>query len=198
MNTSEKPSRPPPAKSTEKDRPPQNKVIYQLPDELVPKLLEKGIVEVSESQVQRVIISSYQGPLPPPDQLAKYNLAVPNAAERIMAMAEREQSHAHNVQNKALADLQDNTSRIISTESRNSLLGIVSALLISLVSIVGGFYVTTLGSIATQITGGIISFTGLTTLVGVFIYGSSTGKRQKEELKTPPAALQNVASSSKK
>jgi uncharacterized membrane protein len=37
----------------------------------------------------------FSGPLPPPAILAQYNNAVPNAAERILKMAEKEQSHAH-------------------------------------------------------------------------------------------------------
>ena len=35
------------------------------------------------------------GPLPPPEMLKRYNDALPNGAERIMAMAEREQAQAH-------------------------------------------------------------------------------------------------------
>ena len=32
----------------------------------------------------------YSGPLPPPQMLEQYNRAVPNGAERIMAMAEKQ------------------------------------------------------------------------------------------------------------
>ena len=43
-------------------------------------------------------IAQYQqwsGPLPSPESLAKYNAVIPNAAERIMAMAEKEMEHRH-------------------------------------------------------------------------------------------------------
>lgn len=38
------------------------------------------------------------GPLPPPEVLKRYNDAVPSGAERIMAMAEKEQKHVHRLQ----------------------------------------------------------------------------------------------------
>ena len=43
--------------------------------------------------VARVEGTVFQGPLPHPDILAKYNDAVPNGAERILSMAEKNQEH---------------------------------------------------------------------------------------------------------
>lgn len=48
---------------------------------------------------QQVILHQQGGPLPPPETLKKYNDAVPDGAERIMRMAEREQKHIHRTQN---------------------------------------------------------------------------------------------------
>ena len=42
------------------------------------------------------------GPLPPPEVLKKYTDAVPNGAERIMNMAEKEQLHKHGIENRSL------------------------------------------------------------------------------------------------
>jgi uncharacterized membrane protein len=36
---------------------------------------------------------SFSGPIPPPDLLAKYNDALPNGADRIVSMAEKQQDH---------------------------------------------------------------------------------------------------------
>lgn len=44
----------------------------------------------------------FSGPLPPPNVLAGYNNVVPNAAERIVAMAESEQKHRHAVEAAAV------------------------------------------------------------------------------------------------
>ena len=52
--------------------------------------------EQATAQVSAIVQEQrFQGPLPPPEILARYNAVVPNGAERIMAMAEREQRHSH-------------------------------------------------------------------------------------------------------
>ena len=50
----------------------------------------------------RVVSASYSGPLPPPAQLEQYNQIVPGAAERLLAMVEREQRHRHSVERAAV------------------------------------------------------------------------------------------------
>lgn len=50
---------------------------------------------MSKNQLQRrdsvvATTTSWKGPVPPPDVLQQYNMIVPNAAERILAMAEEE------------------------------------------------------------------------------------------------------------
>ena len=42
-----------------------------------------------------VVAESWKGPLPHPTALAAYNDALPGGAERVVAMAEREQAHRH-------------------------------------------------------------------------------------------------------
>lgn len=43
---------------------------------------------------------SFSGPLPRPEDLAKYEQIVPGAAERIIKMAEDEMKHRHNNENR--------------------------------------------------------------------------------------------------
>ncbi len=50
-----------------------------------------------------VTITQQAGPLPSPDILKKYNDAVPDGAERIFKMAERDQKHIHRNQNAGFA-----------------------------------------------------------------------------------------------
>lgn len=45
---------------------------------------------------------TYQGPLPPAGELVAYNNAVPDAAERILQMAEAEQKHRHKNEDKII------------------------------------------------------------------------------------------------
>lgn len=56
-------------------------------------------------QIQHIIArfdSKFTGPLPPAAEFAKYNQGVSDAAERILAMAEREQAHTHEMERQAL------------------------------------------------------------------------------------------------
>jgi uncharacterized membrane protein len=46
---------------------------------------------------------SFSGPLPPPALLAKYNEVIPNGAERIMAMAERQSAHREFLEKQVVA-----------------------------------------------------------------------------------------------
>ena len=46
--------------------------------------------------------ASWQGPLPPPAQLAQFNEVVPGCAERIIRMAEQEGEHSREVQMRAV------------------------------------------------------------------------------------------------
>jgi uncharacterized membrane protein len=47
----------------------------------------------SAHSVHAVVATSYEGPIPPAAELAKYNQLIPDAAERILAMAEAESMH---------------------------------------------------------------------------------------------------------
>lgn len=42
--------------------------------------------------------SSFSGPIPPPQLLAQYNEIIPNGAERIMVMAERQSAHRESLE----------------------------------------------------------------------------------------------------
>ena len=56
----------------------------------------RGPQRQQSSQVQPQQVSVHQqwtGPLPSPESLEKFNQVIPNGAERVVAMAEKEQSH---------------------------------------------------------------------------------------------------------
>jgi uncharacterized membrane protein len=104
--------------------------------------------------------------LPPPQILEKYNQIVPNAAERIIAMAETQSKHR-----------QDLESRVIDSDIRNSRLGLHYGLLIGLATVIGGAYCIVSGF---EIGGTILGGTGLTGLVSVFVYGSTQRRKERE------------------
>lgn len=47
------------------------------------------------SSIQTVSQTTFQGPIPSPDALDRYNKVIPGAAERILKMAESETAHRH-------------------------------------------------------------------------------------------------------
>lgn len=106
---------------------------------------------------QLTAIKQYSGPLPPPEQLQIYEQVLPGAADRILAMAENENKHRHNKENRAL------NGTIL-----NERLGMAFALLICLSAIAGGVYCIFKGQ---AIAGSFISAVPLTGIVIAFIRG---------------------------
>lgn len=98
------------------------------------------------------------GPLPPAEELDKYERVLPGSADRIVAMAEKEQRHRHERQ-----DIQ------VRAEARDSGRGVVFAFMLGLLAIVGGTLTAIFGS---AVAGSLISLAGITSLVGTFIYGT--------------------------
>lgn len=64
---------------------------------------------------------SFMGPIPPPGILAGYNDVIPNGADRIIKMAEKEQAHRHNIE-----------STIVDKESFEKRVGLVFAFILAL------------------------------------------------------------------
>lgn len=119
-----------------------------------------------EMQIVKQEVALSSGPLPPPDILKKYDEVVPGAAERILKMAEAQATHRQSLEKK-----------VITNDTRNSALGIVFAFLIAL-----GFLVLAAFAIYFKQpwAASLISGLGLTGLVSVFIYGTSSRKKERE------------------
>ena len=104
----------------------------------------------------------YSGPIPPPKMLHQYEVVMPGSMERIVSMAENEQAHRHKIDNK-----------IVETEARDGLLGIISAFIISMSLIVGGIVVIiVVPSTVATVVGGVINLTGIATISKTFIGGT--------------------------
>lgn len=77
----------------------------QTPEEI--DVILKDVPEEYRERIQCAIVhqsqrSVFQGPLPPPEIFAKYDSILPGAAERILAMAEKEQNHRINSDEKII------------------------------------------------------------------------------------------------
>lgn len=101
-------------------------------------------------------VRTHSGPLPDPDTLQQYDRVAPGAAQRIIAMGEREQRHRH---------------RIAVAEQVNSLLGVVSAFLIAMAFLAGSVY---LGIHGQPELGGVLGGGTLVSIVTVFLKARQT------------------------
>ena len=113
---------------------------------------------------------SFSGPLPPPGLLARYNDVIPNGAERIMAMAERQSAHRESLEAKVVEGN-------VASQARGS----NYAFIICLTTIVGGFVMIGMGKSIYGISAVIGS---LATLAGVFIFAKRGQKKERVEKST--------------
>jgi uncharacterized membrane protein len=93
-------------------------------------------------------LSYFSGPLPPPDDLIKYNEVFPDCGKTIVEMAQKEQAHRHGIENR-LADAQVRESDAdIKLRSRGQIFGWILALVL----VCGAIYLLAKGESATGLT----------------------------------------------
>ncbi len=114
---------------------------------------------------------SFSGPLPPPELLARYNDVVPNGAERIMQMAEHQQTHRQDLEKTVIGGN-------VQSEKRGQYMGLTIAVLVLLL----GFYLALIGR---QIAGSVFVGVDLVGLVSVFVLGKWSQTRELEKKKEP-------------
>lgn len=110
--------------------------------------------------------SRFAGPLPPADQLQKYEEVMPGAADRIFKMAEDQAHHR-----------QEMEATVIKSNSRDSMLGVIFAFILGLVIIGGGIYLAIKG----HKYGPWLTLGGAAGLISVFIYGTRSSKKERVE-----------------
>lgn len=144
------------------------------------EVLEAPDVEVEEKEkeqvrqvVAEVIRSEFSGSIPPPNIIKGYEEVLPGSADRILAMAEKQSNHR-----------QEMEKRIIKTESRDSLLGILFAFMLGFGCIVAAVVMVILvPKSAGVISGAVLGVTGIASIIATFIKGTrgSYSKRQGEK-----------------
>ena len=140
------------------------------------EILEAPDVEVEEKEkeqvrqvVAEVIRSEFSGPIPPPSIIKGYEEILPGSADRILAMAEK----------------QSDQRKIVNTEARDSLLGILFAFMLGLGCILAAVVMVILvPKSAGVISGAVLGVTGIGSIIATFIK-STRGSygRKKEERK---------------
>jgi uncharacterized membrane protein len=123
-------------------------------------------VQIQASRTQFV------GPIPPPEILLKYNEALPNAAERIVAMAESQLRHRQVLERQ-----------VVDSNCKAQQRGPIYGLIVCLAAIGGGLYLIHSG----QSAAGLVSIIGaLVGLTVVFVTGKAM---QQKQLRDQAAAL---------
>ena len=113
---------------------------------------------------------SFSGPLPPPGLLAQYNDVIPNVAERLMVMAEKQSAHRESLEAKVVAGN-------VASQARGS----HYAFIICLVTIIGGFVLIGMGKNIYGISAVIGS---LATLAAVFVVAKRDQRKERVEKST--------------
>lgn len=123
---------------------------------------QKKNVSPQQEQVLKVAAASFSGPLPHPSLLEHYNRVIPNAAERILRMAEQEGEHRHLIE-----------KTLVHAQAAQLKLGSIFAFILGMTTVVGGLVLLFLG----KDIGGLGSLiAGLGALVAAFIAGSRRSK----------------------
>lgn len=146
------------------------------PKEL-PKRQEQGRIQIRRAEL-------FVGPLPHPDLLAQYDKIVPNGADRIMCMAEKQMQHRLDIQ-----------SRLLDSDIRSSDRGLIFGFVIAITIIAGGFGLIIAGYEGLGIAAVIAP---LVSIVGVFVYTRQTRKREEEEKESPPKITSGKAKKTSK
>jgi uncharacterized membrane protein len=111
-------------------------------------------------------MQQFSGPLPPPEILNKYNDVIPNGAERIMVMAEKQQNHRISLE-----------KFVLEKDARRADLGLILGFILALLVAGGGVWVVLMGK---DIAGLSMIFIPLATLVGTFINAQRVRKAERE------------------
>lgn len=103
--------------------------------------------------------SHFSGPLPPAEEIGKYEKVLPGLADRIVTMAENQSSHRQVIE-----------KRIISFDILKGIMGQVFAFIIIMTTIIGGIYLIYSGK---TLVGLASLFLPLAGTAGIFIYNKN-------------------------
>ena len=143
-------------------------VLNKIPEQALEDLLTQIVADRAqqdEAQAVKVLYQQFSGPIPPPQILSGYEQVQAGFAERIVAMAEKEQSHRQGLETQAL-------TASISIQKRGQTFALLLSLLILSLS---GFLIYE----GKELAGSALAGATLTGLAYIFITGRKT-KRTPE------------------
>lgn len=144
-----------------------------------PELLEKLVQTPEFAGVLSIIVQqqvSHSGPLPMASEIVKYNEVIPNGANRIMLMAEKEQEVSHierhkqlELRDKELSQHVKHAQAEVNIIKRGQWFSLIVIVLFTLLS-------GLLAILGDTTSAAILMGTGLVSIVSVLIYGQKNKK----------------------
>lgn len=131
------------------------------------------------SDGQRHGLQFRSGPLPQPGDFAQYDQVLPGAAERLLAMAEREQAHRHQLEELDTEHDHRQERKGLRWGGTLTLAGMICALVALLAVLGAGVWLIIEGH---SIGGYTALVTATVAIIGVFVQASQAGQNRK-----PPA-----------
>ena len=147
-----------PKKHVPKSRGPQN--------DPVGVASQPGENPVASLSAHIAVQRTFSGPMPPPEQLRQYNEVLPGAAERMLALVEKQQAHRHALETKT-----------VDSDVRRTNQGMWMVLTVVILSPAAGT-----GSTLSDkpITGGIVAGGPFVALIWAFLHGTNVRQKERE------------------
>ena len=143
-------------------------------DQVTP--LIQSLPKEKQVEVRRLVMTamSFQGPLPPPEILAHYGQIIPNGAERLMVLLEKQTDHRISVESRLVE------ARVSTTSNGQRIAAGLSVFF--------GLIAAFLGYTGHDLLGGSIGVTTIVGLAVVFVVGKEPGRKalQETEDEMPP------------
>jgi uncharacterized membrane protein len=112
-------------------------------------------------------ISSFSGPLPPPEILAEYERIIPGGANRIMVMAETQAKHRQELERA-----------VVTSNNRRSNIGLWLGFLVVMFITWAAYDAIMAGH---GLAGTVLGTVDIVTIGGLFIYGSQSQRAERRE-----------------
>jgi uncharacterized membrane protein len=145
-------------------------------EQLVRQIDPNFLATLSKPQREQLLVvtsriversTSFSGPLPPADMLIEYNQAVPDGAERIFVMTEKQAAHRQRLE-----------ASVITSQNKQSHIGQVFAFILAILLIAVGTYAIHVGATAVA---SVIFGTTIAALTAVFVIGKNAQKKDLGE-----------------
>ncbi len=151
--------------------------VSKVLDTIIEKLPEEERDVTRAFLLSKMSLEHFSGPIPHPRIIREYEEVLPGSANRILQMAENQQSHRHKME-----------SLVIGSDIVMERLGLIAALVISMAIVLGGIYLIGSGK---DIAGFAMVILQVAGVAGVFLYNQRQKqaelKERQEEVEPPTA-----------